>query len=452
MAGSHMLPDTLTRAGAMALCAVAAFAGTRPAQAAAPGYEIEVGVIESDNIERVPSGGASSTIAVEGLEFDWHDKRPWLDADIDADVNHLDYFPRTYNDQFVGNLLATAKVNPVLDLLSWDFADNFGQVPLQPLAPITPDNQEYINYFRTGPALTVPLGQTMQLDVTAQYGRLTYQQSPLDETMLSGGVGLLHELSTTSSIAINARDDSIRFDNDQLNPNYDRQEAFATFNTKGSRTTLTVDLGYSRLHLDGANHGSPLAHLDFSRKVSASSTLGVALGHDYSDGADSFRLVQAVGGATLYTQPIVAAAAPFVGNYGTLAWNFQRARTTLGLSASYFRDRYQADSTLNNERTVVAANAARQLTPTVQLALTEYLVHWHFDTEDQSNTTTDTALQLTWRAGSRVSVFLAYYLAKGTSNVTEFQYTENRIWLGITYGRAAEVPPGPPAVRLPAMQ
>jgi hypothetical protein len=446
-----MLLNTPTRAGAIALFAVAAFADPHLAQAAAPGYEIQVGVIESDNIERLPSGGTDETIGVVNLGFTWHDKRPWLDADIDAELSHLNYFKNTYSSEFIGNFLGAAKFNLAPDLLSWDVADNFGQAPLDPLAPITPANRENINYFSTGPALALPLGQAAQLNVTGQYGRATYQQSSLDSTVLTGGVGLLHELSTTSSISINAWDESNRFD-DKLNPDYDSQEAFARFDTKGSRSTLGIDLGYSRIHMAGASDGTPLARLELSRKVSASSTIGMALGHDYSGGADSFRLVQGVGGANLNTQPILAAAAPFVSNYGTLAWNFQRARTTLGLSGSYSRDHYQTDSTLNNESTVANATLGRQVTPTLQLALTEYLVHWRFDTGGQSNTATETALQLTWRVGSRLSVRLAYNLAKGSGNVPGFQYTENRVWLSIGYGRAAEVAPGPALPRLPRMQ
>jgi hypothetical protein len=426
--------------------------GPRLAQAAAPGYEIQVGFVESDNIQRLPSGGTNDTIAVEELGFNWHDKRPWLDADIDADVGHLDYFPHAYSDEFIGNFLGRAEFKLAPQLLSWGIADNFGQAPLQPLAPITPDNRENINDFSTGPTLSVPLGQATQLDVTAQYGRVDYQHSPLDSTRLTGAVSFLHELSPLSSISINARDESIRFANDQLNPDYDRQEAFARFDTKGSRTELGFDLGYGRLILPGARDGIPLARLDVSRRLTASSSIGVALGHDYSDGADSFRLVQAVGGATLNTQPIVEASAPFVGDYATLAWNFHRARTTLDLSASYFRDRYQTDSTLNNERTVVSALARRQVTPTVQLALTEYMVRWQFDTGSESATESDTGLQLTWRAASHLSVFLGYYLSKGSSDIQTFQYSENRVWLSIGYGHAAEVRPGPAPLRLPGRQ
>ena len=425
--------------------------GPHLVRAAAPGYEIQVGVIESDNIERLPSGGTDETIGVAELGFTWHDRRPWLDADIEADMSHLNYFQHGYSDEFIGSFLGRAQINLAPQTLSWNITDNFGQAPLNPLGPVAPGNRENINYFSTGPVLSLPLGQTTQLGVAGQYGRMDYQHNPLDNTLLTGAVGLLHQLSASSSISVNVRDESIRFTNDQLNPDFERQEAFARFDTKGSRTELGVDLGYGRLHVPGASDGLPLVRLNLSRRVSASSTIGVALGHDYSDGADSFRLVQTVGGATLNTLPILAVGAPFVGNYATLAWNFNRARTTLNLTTSYFRDSYQADPALNNNRTVVEALAARQVTPTVQLALTEYLVRWQFTNADDTATASDTGLQLTWRVGSHLSVFVAYYLSKGNSNIPTFQYTENRVWLSIGYGHAAEVPPGPAAVRLPVM-
>lgn len=441
--------DTPLRVAAIALLAGIACMEPLPAPAAAPGYEVQLGIIESDNIERLPTGGTNETVGVAEVGFNWHQKREWLDADIDADISHLDFFQHTYNDEFIGNFLGQVRVNLAPDLLSWVFTDNFGQAPLQPLAPITPANQENINYFTTGPALTLPLGKTTYLDLTGGYGKVNFQTSPLDSTRLNGALGLLHDLSPTSSISLNVREESIRFQNDQENPDYDRQEAFGRFDTKGSRTELGLDLGYSRLNQTGAHFNTPLARLDISRRVSPDSTIGLALGHDYSDGADSFRIVQGVGGATLNTQPIVEAAAPFVSNYATLAWNFKYARTELDLSASYFRDRYDTDSTLNNERTVVAALVSRQVAPVLQLAFSEYLVRWQFDTGNQSATESDTGLQMTWRAGRHLSVFLGYFLAKGNSDIDIFKYTENRIWLSIGYGKAAEAAPGPAPLRLP---
>jgi len=80
------------------------------------------------------------------------------------------------------------------------------------------------------------------------------------------------------------------------------------------------------------------------------------------------------------------------------------------------------------------------------------MVRWQFTSEGDGASTTDTALPLTWCVGRRLSVFLAYYVAKGSGNFPGFQYTENRVWLSIGYGRAAEVPPGPAPLRLPGLQ
>ncbi len=444
--------DTPLRAGAIALLGAAVLMGPYAAQAAAFGYQVQLGVIESDNIERLPTGGTNGTIGVEELGLNWHEARPWLDVGVDADVSHLNYFQHTYSDEFLGNFLGQAKLNLVPQVLSWNFNDNFGQAPLEPLAPITPANRENINYFSTGPALILPLGGTTYLDVTGAYGRVNFQVSPLDSTRLLGKVGILHEFSSATSVSINASEDSIRFSNSQVNPDYRRQDAFGRFDTKGSRTELGFDLGYSRLLMPGVNYSTPLVRLDLSRRVSPDSIIGVALGHDYSDAADAFRILQVVGGATLNTQPIVAAAAPFEDNYATIAWNFKYLRTTLNLTAEYYRDRYQTDTTLNNERTVLGVLAARRLTPVVQLAFTEYLVRWRFDSTNESATESDTGLQLTWRAGRHLSVFLSYFLAKGSSNVEAFKYTENRIWLSIGYGQAAEAPPGPAPLKLPGRE
>jgi hypothetical protein len=440
------------RAGAtLAVLAAAACMSPRWAQAADPGYQIQVGVEESDNIQRLPSGGTDETMAFQEVNFDWHEKRPLFDADIDADLSHLTYLQNAYGDQVLGNFIGTSKINIVPELFSWSFADNFGQTPLYPLAPITPANQENINYFSTGPQLTLPLAPELQLDVSGQYGRVNYLEEalPLDSNRLSGSVALVHELSPNTNISINAKDERTDFQDDQLNPDFQRQEAFVRFDTKGSRTQIAIDVGYGLLEFPGVHDGSFVARLDVTRRVSPNSTLGLALGHEYSDGADSFLLIQTVAGAGLNTPTAIENRAPFVIDYAVLAWNFQRERTTAEVFASYFRDDYTEASTLNNDLTLAHVRAARELSPVLQLAVTEYLDREHFTAGGDSATEADTGLQLTWRAGKSLSVIFAYYLAKGFSDLPTDRFTENRLWLSVGYGRAAEVPAGPAPLRLP---
>ena len=211
-------------------------------------------------------------------------------------------------------------------------------------------------------------------------------------------------------------------------------------------------MGYGRLDLPGSSDSSPVGHLELTRRLSANSTVGIALGHDYSDGADWFRAVQEMGGAGLMTLSTLQAGPPFLHTFGTLAWNFQLARTTVNFNASYYRNRYHQEPLLDNEMTLIDALFGRRITPTLDLALTEYLVRQHFDNSDESATEADTGLQLTWHVGTNLAIYVSYFHDKSDSNVPGNSFTENRVSLAIGYGRAAAVPPGPAPVRLPARQ
>src|SRR3569833_2607148 len=76
---------------------------------AAPGDQVSVGGIESDNIQRLPNGGSSDTIIEEELGLTWHQRGPRLEADIDADLSHLNYVPAIFGDEVIGNFIGQAR-------------------------------------------------------------------------------------------------------------------------------------------------------------------------------------------------------------------------------------------------------------------------------------------------------------------------------------------------------
>jgi hypothetical protein len=431
------------------LLATAACMGAGSVYATEPGYQITVGVAETDNVQLLPSGGSTDTTPFQELEFTWHDKRPLFDADIDADLEHVSYIPHYYDDEVIGNFLGQGRVNLLPQLLTWSMSDNFGQGRLNPLAPITPANRENINYFTTGPKLSLPLGPELKLEVTGQYGRVDYQDSPLDSNRLTGRVAFVHDFSLLSSISLDVVDERVDFEQDLLDADYSSQEVFVRYDTGGSRTKLGVDLGYSRIQETGVNTGSYLARISLSRELSAASIIGLSAGHNYSDGASSFLQVQTIGGATLNTQSVVQSEAPFSSDYATLAWNFQYSRTSWGINASYYQDRYTTDAELNNDLGTIQARISRQISPVIELALTENVTRQSFASEGVNATETNTGLQLTWHAGRNLSVMFAYFLVKSTADISTDSYTENGLWLSVGYGRPAELPPGPPPVRLP---
>jgi hypothetical protein len=415
------------------------------AWATQPGYEISVGVIETDNVQRVPQGGSNDTILEQQLNFTWHERRPLYDADIDAALSHLSYVPRTFGDEVVGNFIGDGRVNLVPEVLTWDLSDNFGQGTVDPFQALTPANREIINYVSTGPQAMLPLGGGTFLNASGSYGKVSYQTSPLDSTRYSGTLGALHKLSPNSSIALNVHDEKIDFQNDTVNTDYSSQAAYLRVDTKGARTTLSADVGYGRLQGVRNSPGTLIAHLEITRRVSASSMVAAYVGHEYSDAAESFRQIQTVGGANLNSQPTLQTGTPFTNNYVMLAWNFSRNRTSWGLNVSEYKDVYQQGGGLNDTRTQLDGHLSRLLSPTLELMLTEDFIRDHFENTLGSYSQSTTQLNLTWRVGRRLSLSFAYGYAKRTSDLPITDFTENRLWVMIGYGRPAQVPPGPPA-------
>jgi hypothetical protein len=418
-------------------------------QAAAPGYEISVGVVESDNVQRLPSGGTSDTILEQEINFTWHDQRPLLNTDIDADLSHLTYVPHTFSDEVIGNFIGKARLAVVPQYLFWNFADNFGQGGADPTQAITPQTRENINYFSTGPQALLPLGGQNLLELNATYGKVYYQKSPLDSSRVGGGLGFIHLLSAQTEVSLNVKDERINYSNDTLNPDYDLQQAFVHFDARGSRTTLGLDLGYGRVVDPNSSPGNVIARLELSRKISASSTISLSFGHEYSDAAAAFQISQVLNGPNLNTQTTVQTGGPFTMVYETAGWNFLRNRTGFGITVSHFKDDYVQNNTLNDTRTQLDANVSRQLTPAVRVTLLEDYIRQNFQNTPGNSNQSTTDARVTWRLARRLSVFVDYTFTRRQSQLANSGFTENRLWLSIGYGRPADVPPGVTAPPLP---
>ena len=429
-----------------------------PAQATIA-YDVYAGVNATDNVRLTQTARRADVISTVGFDLDWREERRLLETDVQADLSYLDYARGSFSPGVVGNFIGLGRFNIVPEKFSWMVSDNFGQEQINPLTPVTPQNRENVNYLSTGPDVTLPLGSAAALLLDGRYSKVSYQTSDLGSNRYSGSLGVLRQLSSSSSISINVEDQLNRFDNSNLNPDYDEQQAFIHYNKKGVRTRFDAQIGYARLKLrdGGTTTGEPMVRAEVTRQLSPRTSVVLTGGHEYSDASDDFRLLQALGGANLATQAVQPTGIPFKNNYVTLGLKYQRDRTGFGLDFGHYGMTYiqhfasALSAALDERRNTAVLSASRRLSPLVDAQLSFSYERDIFDESINTSQFFTGTAQLNWHMTQKVGLAFLYAYTRRESNLPEGSYYDNILWLRVTYGRVAQVPSGSVVPRLPVL-
>lgn len=400
------------------------------------GYELSTGVGESDNIRRAAEGTRNETVGSVGGALTWIEKRRHLDGNVAADLAYQEYFNNTYDSEVIGNVLADFRAELVENHVFWVLRENFGQARINPLDPVTPNNRENINRFSTGPNFALGLGEATRLLVAARFTKLSHEINPFDSDRYSALAGLERELGSSSRISLNVQGQKVEFANSTINQDYDRTEAYLRYTGLGNRTSLAVELGGGRLGRDGedATTGG-LARLDVTRRISTASRARLSAGHQFSDAGDIFLLMQELGGADLDTQGSLPTTGPFTSNYVTVAWDFQRRRTGLSLSATGFKEAYEDFTSLDRTRLQGSLQLQRRLTGSVDTSLLLAYIKENYENIVGDSRQMDTSLVIRWSLSRTLSLSAQADRSKRHSQLPNSGYTENRLWLRLAFGR-----------------
>jgi Putative beta-barrel porin 2 len=413
------------------------------------GYHVNAGVAQSDNIRLAPDNEKSETVGTVGLDLSVAEQTRKLKVNADADLQYVDYFDHTYSSEVVGNFLGGARMEFVPERFNWMVQDNFGQSRIDPLSQETPDNRENINYFTTGPDVGIPLGSATDLRLGGRYSAVTYQDSPLDNHRVTAMAGLVRALSSFSSVSLDVQRESVRY-SDTPNPDYDHDQAYVRYQARGSRTQVSMDLGYGRFQkIENAPSGV-VARFEVSRQISASSVIGASVGRDFSDAGDSFRFSQSLSGPALGGgNDTLPTSTPFVSDYVTVNWNFQRNRTGLDLRVAQFKETYDQAPLLDRKHLVADAGVSRSLSSTLRAELSAHYDRWNYQQLTGDYAETSVMARLVSRLGRNLSLSGMYQRAHRSSDIAATEYSENRYWITLSYGRDS-VQTGVASPRLPS--
>jgi hypothetical protein len=415
-------------------------------------YGIDAGIGESDNVTLVSTDKINQTIVVADADFAIKEQSRRLDVNAKGDFSYFDYLQNAYSSQLLGRFDGVANVAIVPERFTWVARDDFGQAALDPYTAVTPTNLEQVNYFSTGPDLSMRLGAVNFVSLSARYARAQYQTSPYNSNRVLGNVALGHDLSASSTVSLNAAAERVMFANTVVNTDFDSGSGYVRYQLRGARTDFVGDLGATRISQAGESTTGGLAKINLSRKLSAASTLTLTAGHDLTDASTSFSTQQAGAIGGISTAPAAQTANSYTVNYASLDWKYVRNRTTFGLSARWEKDTYAGQPSLDVTRPGADFSVERKLTRSLTARLlgrlykTDYL-NANIATANASSNY-ETGLiggSLTWRGGRGLEII---FLCDHNSWVVTGPgsgYRENRAFLTVGYRpRPADEPTDSP--------
>ena len=386
----------------------------------------------SDNVGLVPVDEQDGTIARAGAQLRYRNVTRRFDSDIDLNTMYEHYTDDTFEDNVVGGADARVIVGIVPERFLWDFQDNFGQVTSDPFAATTPENRENINYFSTGPDFILRFGAATSLKVSARYSDVNFEVSEVDSQQTMATIALMRQTSGSATVGLIGETNNIDF-KDEVNPDYDRNQAFLRYQLANSRTELTVDGGYTTLSSDNGDEGGLLARMEMTRQVSSAATLSARLGTEFSDSGDVFRSGQDALGASQATSNVVGSSDPFESRYAILGFDFDRNRTGAGVNLQYRRELYANETSLDRTLTVWSLYFTRRLSARLESRIYADFAHQEFDDSDYESDDTRAGASLSLALGRTISLRFTFDRVNFEGTGVSSEYTENQASLFVDW-------------------
>jgi hypothetical protein len=315
----------------------------------------------------------------------------------------------------------------------WVIENNFGQAISDPFQPPTPENDENVNVFLTGPDFEFWFGSNSAVRVFGRWGDMYYQTSPYDNQRWLGGASYVRQTSAGAALSLSATAARVDYDDLSQASSYDLQEYSINYIAEGARTNILAELGYRSLNDYGSTTGGPLVRVDLTRKLSDYSELQLVLGSVYGDTGS---LLQNFGDTNTPTDPnsgqIVAAGSVAQQDYADLTWTMSRQRTNLWLRAGYQDYDYEKDSDLSYNWVSLGAGASRKVRETFRVGARISWNDYTYDKPESDYDQIDASASLRWQPARAfyTDLQVRYFSRSSESELNQYDETQVWFWIG----------------------
>ena len=417
---------------------------------------VTAGLGETDNVGLAPTGTQAQTIASVGLLVDI-ERQGQLEGSLIGEVSYLDFLEHAFPGQVVGRVDGKGSYALIPDHIKWVVQETYGTAQVDALAPEDRNNIESVNVFATGPDFLMRPSEETYLRLGGRYELVDYETSPFNSHRVLGMAAIGDDLSVASSFSLNADINQIRYQDATINPDYERRKFYLHYDTRGARTSITLDAGVAQVDDTGPWKSKLLAQLRLSRDLTPFQSVYITGGQQYTDSADAFGSLTSGAAGKL----IVAGASGTAGNYlddsAAVGWTFKQDRTSLDVSARWDRSAYTIVATpaqiqdyillglpvgLDGTRDGLEMTLKREVNPVVSAFISAVYSHESYETLGFTDHSVFLGVGVNFKPNSRLEYRVRFDHDVRTidsvpilvvSQGLGYGYTENRIFLTAVY-------------------
>lgn len=206
-----------------------------------------------------------------------------FEGDIRALLDYVNYVNNVFSNETLGSLRTDLEWRPMPGVFHWRLEDYFTQTARDTTAPETPDNRINTNAFATGPDVFFRLAPATTLEASARRAEYYFEDSDIDSSRNMATVGWVRALRPTFDLSANVAFEDTDF-SEAINSDFTRTDYFVRADTSRGRSTLTADIGITRVDRDNEeNLDGFLGRLALMRQVGVNTQFHIEASSQYTD-------------------------------------------------------------------------------------------------------------------------------------------------------------------------
>ena len=395
-------------------------------------WTLDAGVARTNNATLSPTDKVSDTLPSVGGSVAYELDSRRIKSSLHGYGDYVHYVEGTFDDEFTGRAVGSVVLGVVPEHFLWTVDDTYGQIATNQFEPVTPDNRQNVNNFRTGPDLVLRLGDQSSLRFAGRYGNSKFGDSrQINTDTWNGSVSFQRSLSRNSSWGLVASQTRIEYDTPTI-PAYDQPSLYAMLESNRGGQSLSVNVGVNRVDIGNQSSSSPLVRVGWKRQVAPSWTLNLDLSSEYQNTAQRFtsQAMRDVPGDTASSVSTVPAAS----YHGGLSFAFERTRTRLRLGGSYSKLEYVDNTGLDEKSWRAFAEVSRRLRPDLRAFLNYSVDRRTYAAVALRNDDKQSAdAGLDWNFGRSTFLTVGYRYADSNSDSPINNYSASIYYLRISY-------------------